>query len=83
LKKASSRRRRRAAARQAPRLAQGRQGRQRRPEAGINIVRKALQAPIRQIAENAGVEGSIVVGKILENKDDTSASTPRPASMAT
>jgi chaperonin GroEL len=36
-------------------------------EAGINIVRKALQAPIRQIVENAGVEGSIVVSKILEN----------------
>lgn len=34
--------------------------------AGIAIVRRALQAPIRQIAENAGVEGSIVVGKILE-----------------
>ena len=33
--------------------------------AGIAIVRRALQAPIRQIAENAGVEGSIVVGKIL------------------
>jgi chaperonin GroEL len=39
--------------------------------AGINIVRRALQAPIRQIAENAGVEGSIVVGKILENKSVT------------
>jgi len=37
--------------------------------AGINIVRRALQAPIRQIAENAGVEGSIVVGKILENNE--------------
>jgi chaperonin GroEL len=36
-------------------------------EAGIAIVRKALQAPIRQIVENAGVEGSIVVGKILES----------------
>jgi chaperonin GroEL len=35
--------------------------------AGIAIVRRALQAPIRQIAENAGVEGSIVVGKVLEN----------------
>ena len=35
-------------------------------DAGINIVRKALQSPIRQIAENAGVEGSIVVGKVLE-----------------
>jgi chaperonin GroEL len=39
--------------------------------AGIAIVRQALQAPIRQIAENAGVEGSIVVGKILENKSAT------------
>jgi len=37
--------------------------------AGIAIVRRALQAPIRQISENAGVEGSIVVGKILESKD--------------
>jgi chaperonin GroEL len=37
-------------------------------QAGINIVLKALEAPVRQIAENAGVEGSIVVGKILENK---------------
>jgi len=37
-------------------------------EAGINIVRRALQAPIRQIAENAGVEGSIVVGKVLDQK---------------
>jgi chaperonin GroEL len=35
-------------------------------DAGINIVRKALQSPIRQIAENAGVEGSIVVGKVME-----------------
>ncbi len=35
-------------------------------EAGIAIVKRALQAPIRQIAENAGVEGSIVVGKVLE-----------------
>ncbi|MGH7025114.1 MAG: chaperonin GroEL, partial [Caulobacteraceae bacterium] len=40
-------------------------------DAGINIVRRALQAPIRQIAENAGVEGSIVVGKILEHKSGT------------
>lgn len=40
-------------------------------QAGINIVLKALEAPIRQIAENAGVEGSIVVGKILENKSPT------------
>ena len=37
-------------------------------EAGINIIRKALQAPLRQIVENAGVEGSIVVAEILSNK---------------
>ncbi|MFD2677381.1 chaperonin GroEL [Camelimonas lactis] len=37
--------------------------------AGIAIVARALEAPIRQIAENAGVEGSIVVGKITDNKD--------------
>jgi chaperonin GroEL len=36
---------------------------------GIDIVRRALQAPIRQIAENAGVDGSIVVGKLLESND--------------
>ena len=40
-------------------------------QAGINIVLKALEAPLRQIAENSGVEGSIVVGKILENKSET------------
>jgi chaperonin GroEL len=37
-------------------------------EAGISIIRRALQAPIRQIAENAGVEGSIVVGKVTDHK---------------
>ena len=40
-------------------------------QAGINIVLKALEAPIRQIAENSGVEGSIVVGKIMESKSET------------
>jgi chaperonin GroEL len=40
-------------------------------QAGINIVLKALEAPIRQIAENSGVEGSIAVGKINESKDET------------
>jgi chaperonin GroEL len=40
-------------------------------QAGINIVMKALEAPARQIAENSGVEGSIVIGKILENKSET------------
>ncbi len=40
-------------------------------QAGINIVLKALEAPLRQIAENSGVEGSIVVNKIMENKSET------------
>src|SRR5437016_2344230 len=40
-------------------------------QAGINIVLKALETPLRQIAENSGVEGSIVVGKIMENKSET------------
>ncbi|MFA1677329.1 TCP-1/cpn60 chaperonin family protein, partial [Rhizobium mongolense] len=39
-------------------------------EAGINIVRKALQSLVRQIADNAGDEASIVVGKILDKNDD-------------
>jgi chaperonin GroEL len=40
-------------------------------QAGINIVLKALESPVRQIAENAGVEGSIVVGKIMDEKSET------------
>jgi len=36
---------------------------------GIKIVRKAIQAPARQIAENAGEDGSVIVGKLLESKD--------------
>ncbi|MBH68857.1 MAG: chaperonin GroEL [Rhodospirillaceae bacterium] len=36
---------------------------------GINIVRKAIQTPARQIAENAGEDGSVIVGKLLESKD--------------
>jgi chaperonin GroEL len=40
-------------------------------QSGINIVLRALEAPIRQIVENAGAEGSIVVGKILENPSQT------------
>src|SRR5512146_85542 len=38
---------------------------------GIQIIRKAIQAPIRQIVENAGMEASIVVGKLLEQKSTT------------
>ena len=37
--------------------------------AGISIVLRALEAPIRQIVENAGSEGSIVVGKLTDSKD--------------
>jgi chaperonin GroEL len=40
-------------------------------EVGINIIRQALQAPARQIANNAGDEGSVIVGKLLESKDKT------------
>ncbi|MEQ9243748.1 chaperonin GroEL [Roseovarius indicus] len=39
--------------------------------AGIAIIRKALQAPLRQIAENAGIDGSVVAGKIVENASKT------------
>ncbi len=37
--------------------------------AGINIVRKAIEAPLRQIAENAGVDGAVVAGKVRESAD--------------
>jgi chaperonin GroEL len=40
-------------------------------EAGVNIVRRALEAPLRQIAENAGVDGAVVAGKIRESNDMT------------
>jgi chaperonin GroEL len=40
-------------------------------DVGVSIVRKALESPLRQIAENAGVEGSIVVGKLRESKTET------------
>ncbi len=38
-------------------------------EAGVAIVRRAIEAPLRQIAENAGVDGAVVAGKVRENKD--------------
>jgi chaperonin GroEL len=38
-------------------------------DAGIKIVRRAIQAPLRQIAENAGVDGSVVAAKVIENSD--------------
>jgi len=39
-------------------------------QVGVNIVRKALQSPVRQIADNAGEDGAVVAGKIVENNDD-------------
>ena len=40
-------------------------------EVGVEIIRRALQSPARNIAENAGAEGSVIVGKLLESNDDT------------
>ncbi len=40
-------------------------------DAGITIIRKALEAPLRQIAQNAGVDGSVVAGKVRESNDPT------------
>ncbi|MCU0838633.1 MAG: chaperonin GroEL [Rhodospirillales bacterium] len=40
-------------------------------KAGIEIVRRALQAPVRQIAENAGVDGAVVVGKLMDQGDSS------------
>ena len=40
-------------------------------QAGIGIIRRALQEPVRQIVQNSGAEGSVVVGKILEDESDT------------
>jgi chaperonin GroEL len=37
---------------------------------GVDIVRKALQAPVRQIAENAGFDGAVVAGKLIDGKDE-------------
>src|SRR5690606_33239435 len=36
---------------------------------GVDIVQRAIQAPLRQIAENAGVDGAVVAGKLLDGKD--------------
>jgi chaperonin GroEL len=38
-------------------------------QVGIEIVRRALQAPVRQIAENAGSDGAVVAGRMLDQKD--------------
>lgn len=47
----------------------GLKGDNRDQEVGVDIIRRAIQSPIRQIVENAGVEGSIIVGHMLEQKD--------------
>ncbi|MEJ2080078.1 MAG: TCP-1/cpn60 chaperonin family protein, partial [Acidobacteriota bacterium] len=40
-------------------------------QVGVNIVKRALEEPVRQIAQNAGWEGAVVVGKILDSKEVT------------
>jgi chaperonin GroEL len=52
-------------------------------DAGIAIIRRALEAPLRQIAENAGVDGAVVAGKVRESTIRPSASMRRPRNMAT
>ncbi len=54
---------------QAAKTLEGLKGENPDQTAGIAIVRKALEAPLRQIAENAGVDGSVVAGKIRESDD--------------
>ncbi|RMF11905.1 MAG: chaperonin GroEL [Alphaproteobacteria bacterium] len=53
----------------ATRALEGLQGENRDQTFGIEIVRKALQAPVRQIAENSGFDGAVVAGKLLESND--------------
>ena len=50
---------------------------------GVNIVKRALEEPLRMIASNAGHEGAIVIGKVRESKDPTTDSTPRPKNTPT
>ena len=52
-------------------------------QVGVNIIRRALEEPIRQIAENAGMEGSVIVGKCARTRTPTAATTRRPKSMWT
>ena len=54
---------------QAAKVLHGLEGANSDQNAGITIVRKALESPLRQIAENAGVDGSVVAGKIRESED--------------
>jgi chaperonin GroEL len=54
---------------QAGKVLEGLKGANSDQDAGIAIVRRALEAPLRQIAENAGVDGAVVAGKIRESDD--------------
>ncbi|MEM7743296.1 MAG: chaperonin GroEL [Pseudomonadota bacterium] len=56
---------------QAGKVLEGMTGDNADQNAGISIVRKAIQAPLRQIAENAGVDGAVVAGKVSENGSKT------------
>ncbi|HKU95759.1 MAG TPA: chaperonin GroEL, partial [Vineibacter sp.] len=53
----------------AARALAGRRGGNHDQQVGIDIVRRALQAPVRQIAENAGFDGAVVAGRLLDQKD--------------
>jgi chaperonin GroEL len=54
---------------QAAKVLEGLKGANSDQDVGITIIRKALEAPLRQIAENSGVDGSVVAGKIRESSD--------------
>ena len=56
---------------QAGKVLEGLKGANSDQDVGITIIRKALEAPLRQIAENSGVDGSVVAGKIRESTDLT------------
>ncbi|ARJ70483.1 chaperonin GroEL [Paracoccus contaminans] len=56
---------------QAGKVLEGLEGQNSDQNAGIAIVRRALEAPMRQIAENAGVDGAVVAGKVRESDDKT------------
>jgi len=53
----------------ATRALAGKRGANHDQQVGIDIVRRALQAPLRQIAENAGFDGAVVAGRLLDQKD--------------
>jgi len=53
----------------ATRVLEGKRGANHDQQVGIDIVRRALQSPVRQIAENAGFDGAVVAGRMLDQKD--------------